>query len=303
MLSKLIYYAPNRDAAIRGMRKALDEYVIEGVRHNACLVQEVLRNPAFQAGETPTSFLPTHYPKGFTGVVITPAEEEEFAVAAAAIDKYRRVYLQEPPITGAKCPNEAVMVRVGGMFSDLTFRVQLDGKVARVAKVTRDQKGATTISAERTIQLGDNLDYVPTSYVARLELDGSPRSIQVLTECTTGEYEMQMHGSEQKMLIQSLREYELSAFMHVPLKADTSNKVLSPMPGHLISYAVKVGDEVQPGQELCIVEAMKMQNIVRSPRVGKIANLNIPVGASLKADQVIIELVPEESEADAKTTA
>lgn len=77
--------------------------------------------------------------------------------------------------------------------------------------------------------------------------------------------------------------------MHEPLEVDTSDVVLSPMPGTLLSYAVEVGDAVQDGQELCVLEAMKMQNIIRSPKAGVIAKLRVSVGSILAADQVILD--------------
>jgi propionyl-CoA carboxylase alpha chain len=118
----------------------------------------------------------------------------------------------------------------------------------------------------------------------------------VIDEKTTGELKVQMYGADTLALIQSWREYELSKHMHLPIIPDTSSMVLSPMPGALISFAVKPGDSVQIGQELCIVEAMKMQNIIRAPKAGQIANLLVKVGASLAADQVILDFVPEGEE-------
>ena len=100
-----------------------------------------------------------------------------------------------------------------------------------------------------------------------------------------------MHGAEYtQCLVQSPREYELSKYMRPPIIEDTSDLVMSPMPGTLISFAgVQEGDHVVTGQELCVVEAMKMQNIIRSPREGIIAKLNVETGAALVTDQVIIE--------------
>jgi propionyl-CoA carboxylase alpha chain len=86
--------------------------------------------------------------------------------------------------------------------------------------------------------------------------------------------------------------------MHVPKIVDTSDFVMSPMPGTLISFAVEEGDHVEIGQELCIVEAMKMQNIVRAPRAGTIGKIKIKKGASLQADDVIVEFAEEPVESD-----
>lgn len=107
---------------------------------------------------------------------------------------------------------------------------------------------------------------------------------------------MQMYGATSTCLVQSPREYELSKYMHEPKVVDTSAFVMSPMPGSLIGFAVEEGDHVEVGQELCIVEAMKMQNIVRAPRAGVISKINIAAGASLQADDIIMEYADEESD-------
>ena len=123
--------------------------------------------------------------------------------------------------------------------------------------------------------------------------DSAALHSQVIGEEVTGEVHLQMYGANMPVLVQSLREFELSKHMKEPPKQDTSDIVPSPMPGTVISYAIQEGDTVEVGQELCIVEAMKMQNIIRSPRGGVIASCNVEVGASVSADQIIIQLEPE----------
>ena len=282
MLSKVIGSGKTRDDAIYNLKKSMDEYVIEGVQHNARLIQAVLREDAFQKGDTPTSFLPTHFPDGFQGVELSVAEKENFAVAAVAILKARREYLQQPTLPGA--PNGgAVVCRLGGFFGD-PYKVQLnaDGTSATVEKLI-DGTGP------RTVTLDEPVGLEPRRFLAQVSMDGVKNSIQVLNQDQTGETKMQMNGADTMVVVQSPREYELSAYMHEPEEVDTSSMVLSPMPGALISFAVEVGDEVMEGQELCVVEAMKMQNILRSERKGVISAINVNVGESLKADQVIME--------------
>lgn len=107
----------------------------------------------------------------------------------------------------------------------------------------------------------------------------------------TGEVHVQMYGANMPVLVQSLREFELSKYMKEPPKQDTSDLVPSPMPGTVISYAVEEGDSVEIGQELCIVEAMKMQNILKAPREGEIGKINVKAGASVARDEIIMEFV------------
>lgn len=292
MLSKLVYYGADRTSAITGLRRALDEYVIEGVQHNARLVQSVLREPEFQAGNTPTSFLPKHYPDGFHGVVLSESENEEFVAAATLIGTKRREMLEQPPLTGGSSPqkdndDDLVVVRLGGQFGS-AYRVSSDTKNKKIEVECLDADGKP-VNVGRMIHLDSDIQYDLVRGLAVVSLDGVSRVIQVLNEETTGEVKLQMCGAASQVLLQSPREYELSRMhMKTPVKADTTNMVLSPMPGLLISYAVQAGDVVLDGQELCIVESMKMQNMIRSPRSGTIAVCNAVVGQSLKVDEIII---------------
>ena len=290
MISKVVSYAQDRSQAIAGLQQALDEYVIQGVQHNARLVQSVLRHPSFLEGDTPTNFLPLHYgsESGFTGVELSAQEESEFVVSAAAIVQARQALLQQPPLATSNGFNEAVIVKLGGLFGK-AFRILFkgDGKEATVTPLGNDSTAAAT-----TVKL-DSLEYLPVRHAANVSLDGTMRTIQVLHEKTSGEIEMQMYGYNDTILVQSEREHELSQYMHEPVIPDTANLVQSPMPGTLISYAIKEGDKVQDGQELCVVEAMKMQNIIRSHRDGVIGSCKVEVGASLRADEVILEFSDE----------
>eukprot|EP00536_Pseudo-nitzschia_multiseries_P012592 jgi/Psemu1/209152/e_gw1.490.42.1 len=240
MLSKIISYAPTREEAIEVLSMGLDSYVIEGVNHNARLVQAVLRHPAFRAGNTPTSFLESHIPDFAT------YSEEELAVAVALVAKAREEHLGRPPAGGT----------LGSDDNDSVV----------------------------------SLDFA--HHLARVTLDGTERTLQVLAETPSGSLRVQMCGAlYHSCLVQSPREYELSRHMLPPVIEDTSDKVLSPMPGTLINFADRVfpGAVVEEGQELCVVEAMKMQNVLRATRGGTIASLKVETGAALATDQVILE--------------
>jgi propionyl-CoA carboxylase alpha chain len=169
MLAKIIAYAPTRLEAINKLADGLDQYVIEGVQHNARLCNAVLRHPSFQAGDTPTSFLPRHIPE-FTGVKLTDGQEEELAVAVAMIGLTRESYLQRPQVAPAFSP---VIVRLGGMFGD-AFEVTL-GEMARVKKISGDEP-----RPERLVKV-DSLKYEPERCQARISIDGEARTVQVCT--------------------------------------------------------------------------------------------------------------------------
>lgn len=316
MLSKIISYAPTREEAIEVLSMGLDSYVIEGVNHNARLVQAVLRHPAFRAGNTPTSFLESHIPDFATYSVrsssssnnseeedtnpslLTVAEEEELAVAVALVAKAREEHLGRPPAGGSG----AVVVRLDGMFgtSDAISVTLHDGeKKATIRRLAADggSDDGDANNNTRHVALGsdDNDSVVSLDFahhLARVTLDGTERTLQVLAETPSGSLRVQMCGAlYHSCLVQSPREYELSRHMLPPVIEDTSDKVLSPMPGTLINFADRVfpGAVVEEGQELCVVEAMKMQNVLRATRGGTIASLKVETGAALATDQVILE--------------
>jgi len=179
---------------------------------------------------------------------------------------------------------DACIVKLGGMFGK-AFEVKLSDCGETVTVKDLETKAVETVRADSRTPL----TYQPEKFWAHLSLNGKCRTLQVLQENMVGEVPMQMYGANYDVLVQSPKEHRLSLFMHPPIPLDTANIVQSPMPGTLISYAVSEGDAVEDGQELCIVEAMKMQNIIRAPRAGIIKSCKVAVGGALKNDEVIIE--------------
>jgi propionyl-CoA carboxylase alpha chain len=177
MLAKIISYAPTRAEAIEALATGLDNYIIEGVQHNARLVNAVLRHPSFQEGKTPTSFLTKHFPD-FSGVELTDSQQEELAVAAALIGLARQTYMERPPIS---MDGSTLVVRLGGMFDSSAYRVTLGLGEAQVQRLSTDPSDNDGV--ERTISF-DPIDYEPSRYLAHVSLDGILRSLQV-SECQT----------------------------------------------------------------------------------------------------------------------
>jgi acetyl/propionyl-CoA carboxylase alpha subunit len=177
MLAKIISYAPTRDEAIDILADGLDKYVIEGVQHNARLVNAVLRHPVFRSGNTPTSFLPTHIPK-FEGVQLTGSQEEELAVSIALIEKSRESLYGQPPVVPKNAPK---VVRFGGLFGK-AFSVTLgDNNKATVKRLqTEFDDSATSLAdgSEREVAV-DSLVLDPDNCLAHVSLDGTERAVQV----------------------------------------------------------------------------------------------------------------------------
>lgn len=282
MLSKVVAWsADGRQASLDLMHQAMQDYVIGAgsIQHNGRLVMDVVAHPAFQAGKTPTSFLSTHYPEGFQGVQLPLSEKQELVVCMVVLEKDMRSEL---------------VVKLGGIFGE-AFKVErLDESTFKVT--TMPEEGE--VPEERIVQLDEQPSYKNSDILATVSLDGGKnKTVQMLSSKATGDMYVQMMGADVNILIQSPLEHELSAHMHPPREVDTSDMVLSPMPGTLINYAVEEGDVVEIGQELVVVEAMKMQNIIRSPRAGTIGTCRVAVGSSLKADEVILDFVVADEEA------
>jgi len=190
-----------------------------------------------------------------------------------------------------KNDNKSIIVRLGGIFGEAVKVEYLDSNSFKTSRL--DEEGVEV--EERIVILDEVPSYKRSDLLARVSLNnGDVKTIQMLGEDNTGEISLEMKGATVKVLLQTPREFELSKYMQPPKEADTTDFVLSPMPGTLISYAVEEGEIVQIGQELCVIEAMKMQNIIRSPRAGTIASCRGAVGSSIMADDVIIEFYSDE---------
>lgn len=278
MLSKVIAWsARGRQTALDQLHQAMQDYVIgKNIQHNARLVMDILNNKSFREGDTPTSFLATHYPDGFKGVELSTAEKQDLAVCMVVLTKNN---------------NPKVVVRFNGIFGVAAI---VEKSESSRFKVTMLDEGGKAYD-EKTITLDEQPAYKKSDLLARVSLNnGDVKTIQMLAEGNSDEITIEMNGAEMNVLLQTPREFELSKYMQPPKEVDRTDLVLSPMPGTLISCAVEEGEEVQTGQELCVVEAMKMQNIIRSPKTGSIASIHVAVGASLMADAVIFKFATDD---------
>ena len=305
ILSKIIAYSPtSREAAIRGLGMALDRYLIRGdtVRHNIPFVRDVLRNPDFVKGYTPTSFIETNYPDGFVGGLecLSEVERCELVVIAREIVERRAVTLGRVTVVGVGGKDD-VVVCLGGMFGDAYLvRTPKSSSTTSVpnfaaVNVTRlmkhGEKNEAAVNDSQSISI-TAFEYDPSSDFAHCKIAGESRVLQVHGEDEIGALKLTMYGADADVLVMSPAEYQLTCHMMEPVPLDLGDFVLSPMPGTLVSFAVKEGDVVEMGQELCVVEAMKMQNIIRSHKAGAIVEkLHGTVGASLCADEILLEFV------------
>jgi propionyl-CoA carboxylase alpha chain len=275
MIAKLCTWGPTREAAIEVMRNALDSFEVEGIGHNLPFVAAVMDHPKFISGDMTTAFIAEEYPDGFDGVTLDEAQLKRVAAAAAAMNRVAEI--RRTRVTGRLGNHER---RVGAEWNvslqDTSFDVTIDA----------DQKGATIAFAEGGTMRVEGA-WTPGQSLAWMTVDGAPLVLKV-DKITQG-FRLRTRGADLKVHVRSPRQAELARLMPEKQAPDTSKLLLCPMPGLIVKIDVEEGQEVQEGQALCTVEAMKMENILRAEKKGVVSKINAGPGDSLRVDDVIME--------------
>ncbi|HRO14526.1 MAG TPA: acetyl/propionyl/methylcrotonyl-CoA carboxylase subunit alpha [Paracoccus sp. (in: a-proteobacteria)] len=274
MIAKLCTWAPDRAQAIEGMRNALDRFEVEGIGHNLPFLSAVMDHPKFISGDISTAFIAEEYPEGFQGATLPG--DELIRVAAAAAAMHRVAEIRRTQISGRLDNHER---RVGE-----NWVVFLNGREFPV-RVNADRGGSTVSVAGRDLRVES--DWKPGQSLASLTVDGEPLVLKV--DRISAGLRLRTRGAELKTHIRRPRAAELARLMPEKLPPDTSKFLLCPMPGLVVRINVRPGDEVQEGQALATVEAMKMENILRAERKSVVRSVNAEAGQSLKVDDVIME--------------
>ncbi|MGB0735326.1 MAG: acetyl-CoA carboxylase biotin carboxylase subunit [Paracoccaceae bacterium] len=275
MIAKLCTWAPTRADAIEEMRIALDRFELEGIGHNLPFLAAVMDHPKFTSGDMTTAFIAEEYPDGFQGVELNEAELRRIAASAAAMNRVAEI--RRTKISGRMDNHER---RVGD-----NWVVSLQGEKFAVS-VAADADGST-VTFEDGASLRVEGDWTPGMMLADMTVDGAPLVMKVGK--ITGGFRIRNRGADLKVHVRSPRQAELALHMIEKLPPDTSKMLLCPMPGLIVKVDVEVGQEVQEGQALCTVEAMKMENILRAERKGVVSKINAAAGDSLAVDDIIME--------------
>ncbi|MEO9629327.1 MAG: biotin/lipoyl-containing protein, partial [Sulfitobacter sp.] len=275
MIAKLCTWAPTRAEAIEKMRVALDSFEVEGIGHNLPFLSAVMDHPKFVSGEMTTAFIAEEYPEGFEGVTLPEGELRRIAAACAAMHRVGEI--RRARVSGRMDNHER---KVG---SD--WNVKLQGENFDV--VTKaDPEGATVAFSDGS-EMRVSGDWTPGDQLAEMTVDGAPLVLKVGK--ISGGFRIRTRGADLKVHVRTPRQAELAALMPEKLPPDTSKMLLCPMPGLVVKLDVEVGDEVQEGQALCTIEAMKMENILRAEKKGVVSKVNAGAGDSLAVDDVIME--------------
>ena len=275
MIAKLCTWAPDRAAAIEEMRVALDSFEVEGIGHNLPFLSAVMDHEKFTSGNMTTAFIEEEFPDGFDGVELP--EDMLRRVAASAAAMYRVAEIRRTRVSGRMDNHER---KVG-----TDWVVSLQGQEFPVV-IDADPMGATVTFKDGQSHRVSS-DWVPGQSLARLDVDGTLVVIKVGK--IPGGFRMRLRGADMKVFVRTPRQAELARLMPEKMPPDTSKLLLCPMPGLIVSVAVQEGDEVQEGQALCTVEAMKMENILRAEKKTVVTKVNATAGDSLAVDDVIME--------------
>ena len=278
MIAKLCSWAPTRDGAIEVMRNALDSFEVEGIGHNLPFCAAVMDHPRFISGDISTAFIEEEYPDGFQGVAPDTATLRRLAVAAAHMKTVRET--RDALISGAM-RNHARKVA-----PDWVVTIAKTDFPLHVSPVD----GGSLVSVDGGAGVTVLTDWTPGDTLADVTVDGAPMALKV--DAVGAGFRLRYRGADLRAYVRSPRAAELAVHMIEKLPPDTSKLLLCPMPGLIVSIAVEVGQEVQEGQALCTVEAMKMENVLRAERRAIVAKLNAKPGDSLAVDEVIMEFEP-----------
>ncbi|MFO6462869.1 acetyl-CoA carboxylase biotin carboxylase subunit [Jannaschia sp. KMU-145] len=274
MIAKLCTWGPDRAAAIAAMRDALDGFEVEGIGHNLPFLSAVMDHPKFVAGNMTTAFIAEEYPDGFEGVDLPEDHLRRIAAACAAM--HRVAEIRRTRVSGRMDNHERKVgsdwvVTLGGTRFETVIAADPGGSDVTVDGETLRVTGAWT----------------PGDALARMEVAGAPVVMKVGK--ISGGFRIRTRGADLRVHVRTPRQAELAALMPEKVPADTSKLLLCPMPGLIVRVDVAEGEEVQEGQALAVVEAMKMENILRAERRGTVSKVNAAAGDSLAVDDVILE--------------
>jgi propionyl-CoA carboxylase alpha chain len=276
MVAKLVTHAPDRVGAIDAQATALDAFVIDGIRHNIPFLSALMQHPRWREGRLSTGFITEEFPDGFHPLVAEGETERRLVVAAALID--HTLNQRKRRISGQLREPDQVRFELK--------RVVAMGKARVEVEVEPGRDGAAILFADgRKVEVRS--DWKPGDPLWRGTIDGADIAVQVRS--ILNGYALSHTGVGVDARVYTRREAQLAALMIEHEGADGSRFLLCPMPGLVKAIAVKVGQEVKAGEQLCIVEAMKMENVLNAERDATVKAILCAEGDSLAVDAVIME--------------
>jgi len=273
MIAKLVTWAPTRAAAADRQVAALDRFRIDGIGHNIDFLSAIMQHPRFREGALTTGFIAEEYPEGFEGAPASPGLRRKLAAVGVAIDIERASRASQ--ISG----------QLNGRISGQGDRVvTIDGE--RFALSLESLGGVQLVRGA-----GDPMELIghwrPGEPLFAVRIDDEPLTVGV--ERKSGAWRLTAHGASHRVEVLPPHVAQYRHHMIEKIPPDLSKFLLAPMPGLLTRLHVAPGDKVEAGQPLAVVEAMKMENILRAERAGVVKAANFGPGESLAVDAAILE--------------
>ncbi|MBA4306627.1 MAG: acetyl/propionyl-CoA carboxylase subunit alpha [Sphingopyxis sp.] len=270
MIAKLITWGLNRDVAADLQIAALDRFEIEGLGHNIDFVSAIMQHPRFRSGELTTGFIAEEYPDGFHGAAAEAGLVKSLAaiagfLATAEADRARQV---DGQLGGPLPPPSRWQVKIGEAVHD----IEMDD-------------GAILVDGE---EFALSMEYIPGDRLVEAEVGDEELAVKIV-KTRTG-FKLTTRGASHNARVLPGHIAHLAAHMVEKIPPDLSKYLICPMPGLITAVHVSVGDKVEAGQPLAIVEAMKMENILRAEKAGVVKSIHATAGESLAVDAVILEM-------------
>ena len=280
MLAKLVTHAPTRAEAIEAMSDALDAFVVDGIQHNVPFLTALMAHPRWREGRLSTGFIAEEFPDGFTGGAIDTEIARVLAAAAVSIELSRRERLDH--LTGRLRPHSGVfredwVVSLDGVQMPVTLTEGYPVSPIEIDLHFPGEEAAVTVVS----------DWRPGDALWTGVVGGVPATVQVRPGRSS--LALSWRGVTATARVMTPRTAALAALMPEKKPPDTSRFLLCPMPGLVVSIDVVEGQEVKAGEPLAIVEAMKMQNVLKAERDLTVKAIKAKPGDSLSVDAVIME--------------
>lgn len=280
LIAKLCSHGPTRDLANKAMAGALDAFVVEGIGHNIPFLAALIDHPRWQAAELSTGFIAEEYPEGFEGADLSEETARKLACAALSLELVRKDRLDR--MTGRLRPHTGAVPNGWSVaLGDYAFQMN----------VTRFVAGETS-SLELVFSDNSEPYQITASWRAGAALwrgmvNDEPLLVQIAN--APGGMDLNWRGIGSRARVLPAAQARLNALMPVKEAPDTSNLLLCPMPGLVVSVSVEEGQQVKAGETLAVVEAMKMENVLRAERDATVSAVHASAGDSLAVDAIIME--------------
>ncbi|PHR62142.1 MAG: acetyl/propionyl-CoA carboxylase subunit alpha [Robiginitomaculum sp.] len=280
MIAKLCTWGTDRMEAIKAMRSALDTFEIQGVGHNIPFLATVMEHDRFERGALTTAYIADEFPDGFEGAELTSNNARKIASICAQM--HQKSETRNANGSGVLKGHERVIaneytVEVGTTVFSLSIK-DTNGSCIVTSRDATDRAA---------VELGISHAWVPGQSLVRSLVDNNALNFTVVPIAEG--YAVQYRGADVNVKIRSTRTASLASIMPEKIEPDTSQFLLCPMPGTVTAILVAEGDEVEDGQALATVEAMKMENTLRAEKKSTIMKINVVPGDSLAVDEIIME--------------